>query len=68
MSVNGFASACSPKASFAFIPCLEEEEIDMDELENLLKLALVNVEGDHAAKKRLLKKNSCFRKCIRIYP
>ena len=66
LSVKGLAEVCAPNTPFAFIPYLEESEIDVDELEMLLKRALVNVEEDQTAKKRLLK-DSNFRKCIRIY-
>ena len=66
LSVKGLAEACVPNTPFAFIPYLEESEIDVNELEMLLKRALVDVGEDRAAKKRLLK-DSNFRKCIRIY-
>lgn len=66
LSVTGIADACAPNSPFPFIPCLEEAEINVDDLEKVLKQALVNVEGNQAAKKKLLK-DSNFRKCIRIY-
>ena len=66
LSVIGIAEACAPNSPFPFIPCLEEDEIDVDDLEKALKHALIDVEGDQAAKKKLLK-DSNFRKCIRIY-
>ncbi len=66
MSVMGIAEACAPNSPFPFIPCLEEDEIDVYDLEKALKQALIDVEGDQAAKKKLLK-DSNFRKCIRIY-
>ena len=66
LSVKGITEACAPNSPFPFIPYLEECEIDIDDLEMVLKQALINVEGDQAAKKKLLK-DSNFRKCIRIY-
>ncbi|WP_165172258.1 SIR2 family protein [Adlercreutzia sp. ZJ242] len=66
LSIKGLEKACAPNSPFAFIPCLEEHEIDVDDLEGLLKQALVDVESDQDKKKVLLK-NSNFRKCIRIY-
>ena len=66
LSVMGIAEACAPNSPFPFIPCLEEDEIGVDDLEKVLKQALIDVEGDQAAKKKLLK-DSNFRKCIRIY-
>ena len=66
LSVMGIAEACAPNSPFPFIPCLEEDEIDVGDLEKALKRALIDVEGDQAAKKKLLK-DSNFRKCIRIY-
>lgn len=65
LSVRGLEKACSPNSPFAFIPCLEEHEIDVDDLEKLLKQALMNAKSDQAKKKLL--KDSNFRKCIRIY-
>lgn len=66
LSITGMVEACAPNSPFPFIPYLEEDEIDVDDLEEVLKRALISVEGDQAAKKRLLK-DSNFRKCIRIY-
>jgi len=66
LSVRGIAEACAPNSPFPFIPYLEEDEIDVDDLEKVLKQALIDVEGDQVAKKKLLK-DSNFRKCIRIY-
>ena len=66
LSVMGIAEACGPNSPFPFKPCLEEDEIDVDDLEKVLKQAFVDVEDDQAAKKKLLK-DSNFRKCIRIY-
>lgn len=66
LSVKGIAEACAPNSPFPFIPYLEECEIDIDDLEMVLKQALINVEGDQVAKKKMLK-DSNFRKCIRIY-
>ena len=66
LSVTGITDACAPNSPFPFIPYLEEAEINVDDLEKVLKQALVNVEGNQAAKKKLLK-DSNFRKCIRIY-
>ena len=66
LSIRGLAEACAPNSPFAFIPCLEESEMDVDDLEELLKQALVAVEKDHAERKKLLK-DSNFRKCVRIY-
>lgn len=60
------AEACAPNSPFAFIPCLEEDEINVDDLEALLKQTLVVAGKDQTAKKKLLK-DSRFRKCIRIY-
>ena len=64
--MKGITEACAPNSPFPFIPCLEEGEIDVDDLEAVLKQALGDVEGDQGAKKKLLK-DSNFRKCIRIY-
>jgi len=66
LSVRGLVEACAPNRPFAFIPCLEEDEIDVDELEELLKEELVSVKDNQPEKKALLK-DSYFRKCIRIY-
>ena len=33
LSIKGLANACAPKSPFAFIPCLSEEEMDVDDLE-----------------------------------
>lgn len=66
LSVRGLTDACAPNSPFAFIPCLEEDEIDVNGLEQLLKQALIDAGEDRAAKKSLLK-DSGFRKCIRIY-
>lgn len=49
-----------------FIPSLDEDDIDVDELETALKDAFVNTAGD-ADKKRELLKDSQFRKCVMIY-
>lgn len=66
LSIRGIIEACAPNNPFPFIPCLEEDEIDVNDLETVLKQALVDVEDDRIARKRLLK-DSNFRKCIRIY-
>lgn len=66
LSVKGLAEACAPRPAFAFIPYLEEKEIDVDELEELLKQALVDVEEDAGNRKALLK-DTYYRKCVRIY-
>lgn len=66
LSIKGLANACAPKSPFAFIPCLSEEEMDVDDLEALLKRALADV-GNDPAKKRALLKDSHYRKCVRIY-
>ena len=66
LSIKGLADACAPKTPFAFIPCLSEEEMNVDDLEELLKQALINAEDDPAKKKALLK-DSNYRKCVRIY-
>lgn len=66
LSVTGIVEKCAPNSPFPFIPYLEEGEIEVDDLEKVLKQALINVENDRAAKKMLLK-DSNFRKCIRIY-
>lgn len=66
LSIKGLTEKCAPNDPFAFIPYLEENEINVDDLENLLKQALTNVKEDQTAKKKLLK-DSNFRKCIRIY-
>ena len=66
LSVKGLAEACAPNSPFAFIPCLEEDEMDVDDLEELLKQALIAVEKNQSAKRKLLK-DSNFRKCVRIY-
>ena len=48
------------------IPYLNEDELDVDELEQLLRNELKTVEDNADEKKRLLK-DTDFRKCIRIY-
>ena len=66
LSVEGLTEACAPGSPFAFIPYLNEDEIDVDELESLLKQTLVDASEDQSAKQKLLK-DSNFRKCVRIY-
>lgn len=66
LSVAGLVEACRPKPAFSFIPSLDEDDIDVDELEAALKDAFVTTAGD-ADKKRELLKDSQFRKCVMIY-
>ena len=66
ISINGILERYPDKEPFPFIPYLEEDEIDIDSLESVLKAALSTSEGqdyDHNA----MLKNSDYRKCVRIY-
>lgn len=66
LSISGLIDACAPSKAFGLIPYLEEGEIDVDELESMLKQELIAVESQPTEKKALLK-DSNYRKCIRIY-
>lgn len=66
LSINGLIAACNPKPAFVFVPYLEEGEIDVDELEAMLKGALQPLMESPDDKLSLLK-DSYFRKCVRIY-
>ena len=66
LSVRGLVDACGLDRVFRFIPSLSDQDIDVDELENVLKAAMVETEDNPTARRRLLK-NSPFRKCVMIY-
>jgi hypothetical protein len=65
-SVAGLAAACAPDAPFHFIPELYDDEIDVNELEAVLKEALLAT-GEGSDERRALLKDTYYRKCVRIY-
>lgn len=66
LSVRGIERQTAPGSPFPFIPYLDEDDIDVDELEALLKERLVKTQADSGGKAVLLK-DTYFRKCVRIY-
>lgn len=65
-TVRGLEEAAEPGKLFYFIPQLRDDEIDVDELEQALKSALLATE-EGSDERRALLKESNFRKCVRIY-
>jgi hypothetical protein len=65
-SVTGLARICAPKRPFGFIPYLYDDEIDVDELEDLLKRTVLET-GDRSPERMELLKDSNFRKCVRKF-
>ena len=65
-SVSGLAEVCKPQSPFYFIPQLYDDEIDGDELESLLRNALLATKDGSAERLELLK-GTYFRKCARMY-
>ena len=65
-SAAGLAAACAPDAPFHFIPELYDDEIDVNELEAVLKEALLAT-GEGSDERRALLKDTYYRKCVRIY-
>ena len=65
-SVAGLREAADPKQLFYFIPQLADDEIDVDELEEALRGALLATKDDSEERRTLLKE-TYFRKCVRIY-
>lgn len=65
-TVKGLEEAAEPGKLFYFIPQLHDDEIDADELERVLKSALLSTEDGSDERKALLKESN-FRKCVRIY-
>ena len=51
---------------YSLIPQLYDDEIDVDDLERVLKSALLATE-DGSDERHALLKESNFRKCVRIY-
>lgn len=65
-TVLGLRSVCEPGKLFYFIPHLHDNEIDADELEEVLRDALLATESDPKKHMELLK-DTHYRKCVRIY-
>ena len=65
-TVSGLEEAAESGKLFYFIPQLYDDEIDVDDLERVLKNALLATEDDSDARRALLKESN-FRKCVRIY-
>lgn len=65
-TVSGLEEAAESGKLFYFIPQLYDDEIDVDDLERVLKNALLATEDGSDARRALLK-DSNFRKCVRIY-
>lgn len=65
-TVRGLEEAAEPRKLFYFIPQLRDDEIDVDELEQALKSALLATD-EGSDERRALLKESNFRKCVRIY-
>lgn len=65
-TVLGLRSVCEPGKLFYFIPYLHDNEIDADELEEVLRDALLATESDPKKHMELLK-DTHYRKCVRIY-
>lgn len=66
LTVQGLVDNLGSSEAIKLIPYLNEDELDVDELEQLLRNELKTVEDNADEKKRLLK-DTDFRKCIRIY-
>lgn len=66
LSVMELVRKCDPKPAFYFIPYLYDNEIDVDELEHLLKISLLATREGSTERMALLR-DSSFRKCVRIY-
>ena len=64
--VTSLAEACLPNHPFVFVPCLRDEEIDVEELGAVLASALLATD-EHSPERKELLKNTAFRKCVRIY-
>lgn len=65
-TVAGLMEVAEPGKLFYFIPQLNDDEIDVDELEQALRKALLATEEGTDSRRRLLKESN-FRKCVRIY-
>jgi hypothetical protein len=65
-TVSGLEEVTEPGKLFYFIPQLYDDEIDVDDLERVLKSALLATEDGSDARTVLLKESN-FRKCVRIY-
>lgn len=66
LSIKGLVGICGVDSVFKFIPYLEEDEIDVGDLEALLKDSLAGSSDGSETRKGLLK-DSNYRKCVRIY-
>lgn len=66
-TVVGLEEAAEPGKLFYFIPQLQDDEIDVDELEAVLRGAILVTGAGSPEREGLLKKNSNFRKCVRMY-
>ena len=65
-SVAGLAKRCAPDRPFYFIVRLYDHEIDVDELEAVLKEAILST-AEGSDERNALLKNTSFRKCVRMY-
>lgn len=65
-SVAGLAKRCAPDRPFYFIARLYDHEIDVDELEAVLKEAILST-AEGSDERRALLKDTSFRKCVRMY-
>ena len=66
LSIGGITRRFPDKSPFHLVPYLEEREIDVEELEKMLKEALTATEEKSEERMTLLK-DTDYRKCVRIY-